>query len=280
MARPRRSRRTLTTLVVLVLLSVTIITLDQTGRADVLTSGVKSIASDVYGPLRAGVNGVLDPIGRFFAGAVDYGSLEQENHKLRAEIGALRQSGAEAAAASREYQQFEQLLALEKLPALAALPTVTADVTAVDVSDFAATLTIDKGRDQGVTVGDAVVGGGGLVGQVVQASHTGAIVRLITDGQSNIGVVYGHGENATLDGQGAGKLLAAELVASATPVKVGELMTTSSLQGAELPPGIPVARVSSVRVVQGAVDKQVSATPLADLEHLAYVAVVQWAPTP
>ena len=173
-ARPKRSRRTLTTLVVLVLLSVTVITLDETGRASVLTSGLKSIASDVYSPLRAAVNGVVDPIGRFFAGAVDYGSVERENQKLRAEMQTLEQQSHVTAADARQLSELQRLLAVNRLPALSNLTKVAAEVTAQGTSDFVASLTIDKGRDQAVSVGDPVLGPGGLIGQVVVATRSAA----------------------------------------------------------------------------------------------------------
>lgn len=276
MARPRRSRRPLTTLLVLVLLSITIITLDATGRVQVLTSGVKSLASAVYSPLRSGVNGVLDPIGRFFAGAVDYGSLQRENQKLQAQIATLEHRQYTTAAQARQYSALERLLAIDKLPALASLTAVVAEVTAQSVSNFAVTVTIDKGRDQGVNLGDPVVGPGGLIGQVVVATHSTATVRLITDGQSKIGVTFGHQEEATLAGAGANRLLQVEYVPSPTPVSVGELLVTSGLQGAAFPPGIPVAKVASVHNVVGAADKQATARPLAELNGISYVEVLQW----
>ncbi|HVC15350.1 MAG TPA: rod shape-determining protein MreC [Acidimicrobiales bacterium] len=274
--RPRRSRRTLTTLLVLVLLSVTIITLDETGKASFLTSGAKSVASDIYSPLRSGVNGVIDPIGRFFAGALDYGSLEQENQKLRNQIVALEHRQAGDASARRQYDALQRLLATDRLPSVASLSAVVAQVTAQSVSDFAATISVDKGRDQGVTLGDPVVGPGGLVGQVVTATHTTAIVRLLTDGKSQIGVSFGHHEEATLGGTGAGRPLQIQYVPSTAPVSVGELIVTSGLQGGVFPPGIPVAKVTSVHSVVGAADKQISARSLADLYGLSYVEVIQW----
>ena len=58
-------------------------------------------------------------------------------------------------------------------------------------SNFTATITIDKGRADGVDVGYPVVGAGGLVGQVIQPFHHTSVVRLITDGQSKVGVTFG-----------------------------------------------------------------------------------------
>ena len=42
-------------------------------------------------------------------------------------------------------------------------------------------------------MGYPVVGAGGLVGQVIQSFHHTSVVRLITDGQSKVGVVFGPG---------------------------------------------------------------------------------------
>lgn len=276
MARPRRSRRTLTTLVVLVLLSVTIITLDETGKAQSLFSGVKTAASDVYSPLRAGVNGVLDPIGRFFAGAVNYGSLQQENQKLEAQLQTLEHQGAANAAAAKQLSSLERLLAVNKLPALAGITSVLAEVTAEDISDFVATVTIDKGRDDGVTIGDPVVGPGGLAGQVVTATRTNATVRLLTDARSKVGVSYGNQQEATVAGQGPGRPLDVQYVSASTAISNGEHLVTSGLQGAAYPAGIPVATVSSVRTVAGAADRDVRATPFVDVSGLSYVEVLQW----
>jgi rod shape-determining protein MreC len=275
-ARPRRSRRTLTTLVVLVLLSVTIITLDETGKAEVLISGVKTAASDVYSPLRSGVNGILDPIGQFFAGAVNYGSLQQENQKLQAEIQALEHQGAASAAARQQLSSLERLQRVEKLPALAGITSRLAEVTAQTISDFAATVTIDKGRDTSVTVGDPVLGPGGLVGQVVIAHRTTSTVRLVTDAQSNVGVTYGHQEDATVAGQGPRRDLAVDYVSSATPISKTETLVTSGLQGAAYPAGIPVAKVTYVKTVAGATDRQVRAAPIVDVNGLTYVDVLVW----
>ena len=275
-AKPKRSRRTLTTLVVLVLLSVTIITLSETGRASVLASGVKTVANDIYSPLRSGVNGVLDPIGRFFAGAVNYGSLAAENQRLRAQVSALEAQRATTATARREFTVLQRLLALDRLPALSSITAVVAQVTALTTSDFAATVTIGKGRSDGVTLGDPVVAAGGLAGQVVFAYHHAATVRLLTDGQSKIGVTFGHGEEATLVGVGAGKPLQVDYVPTTTPVSVGELLVTSGLQGAAFPAGIPVARVTAVHTVVGAADKEITAQPIADLDSLSFLEVLQW----
>jgi rod shape-determining protein MreC len=237
------------------------------------------VANSVYSPLREGVVDALSPIGNFFAGALHYGSLHTENEKLQATVGRLR---AEQAEKGFEQNQLRDLLGLKDLPFLNALPTVTAQTQAVRTSNFTLTLTIDKGRADGVDVGMAVVGAGGLVGQVIQSFHHSAVVQLVTDGQSKVAVAFGSGNQltGTVDGQGPGTTMSADLVPPHTALHRGEVMFTSSQDAAALPPGIPVARVVSFHSSAGASQETITATSMAHLDQLAYVDVVLWAPQP
>ena len=115
MARSRRSRRTLT-VVVLVVLSLSLISLDLNGRTHSVTSGIKSVANDVFSPLRQGVLDIISPIGSFFAGAFDYHSVQAQNEQLQRTIGQLRAGQSER---SFEQAQLRQLMALQNLPFLA-----------------------------------------------------------------------------------------------------------------------------------------------------------------
>lgn len=258
------------------LVSLTLITLDQTGRTRHLTSGLKSVAGDVFSPFRTAVDDVVRPVGDFFAGAVHYGALQEENQKLRATVGRLQQQQSQNQV---DRQELRKLTALEHLPFLGNLRTVTAQSTAYDVTNFDADITIDKGRNDGVDVGMPVVGNGGLVGVVIQASHTVATVQLVTDGQSRVGAAFGKPPTySTLAGQGEGRALSAQFVAPGTKLHRGETLTTSGLAASSFPPGIPVGRVASYATDPGASQMTVQVQPLADLAHLTYVDVVQWQP--
>ena len=274
MARSRRSRRTLT-VIVLVVLSLSLISLDLNGRTHSLTSGVKSVANNIYAPLRQGVTDIIDPIGSFFAGAFNYGAVEADNERLQKTIGQLRAAQAER---GFENEQARQLTGLQNLPFLQSLPVVTAQTIDDYASNFTATITLDKGRADGVDVGFPVVGAGGLVGQVIQSFHHTSVVRLVTDGQSKVAVIFGNQRSGIVDGQGPANHMTADLVPPHTPVHKGEVMYTSGLQAAAFPPGIPVATVQSFHNTAGASQETIAVDPAADLSQLAYVDVVQWVP--
>jgi rod shape-determining protein MreC len=276
-ARPRRSRRTLVTIAVLVLVSVTLITFDERSGTHHITSGLKSIAHDVFSPLTTGVNDLLRPIGDFFAGSVHYGSLQSENQQLEATIGRLHEQVNETQGLR---EQLRELDSLDHVPDPGSLPTVTAEMINRDLSDFDADITIDKGRGEGVSVGMPVVAAGGLVGQVVEASHNTATVQLITDSASSIGVSFGpSGQSyATVNGQGPGNPLSVQYIPAQTPLHKGEIMYTNGLANGEFPANIPVGVVHSYHLTVESGSMTVTMTPLANLDQLAYVDVIQWEP--
>jgi rod shape-determining protein MreC len=283
-APPRRYRRPRTTLLILVLASVTIITLDARGGFHRITSGVRSVAADAFSPIRGGIDDIIEPVGSFLAGSVHYGAVRQQNQKLQDELDQLR---TQQVSQQEVLQQMKQLTALLHLPFLQNLQTVPAVVTDFGTSDFASTIDISVGRNQGVQLNMPVVGTsgaagqGGLVGQVVQRNDDSATVRLITDGQSAVGVRYGSSANslAVLTGQGSGKALSADLVPSNTPLVDGDVFYTSGLPGASYPTGIPVARVVAHRNGLTSAQETVSLVPEADLVHLRYVSVILWGPS-
>jgi rod shape-determining protein MreC len=260
---------------VLVLVSVTLITFDERSGTHHITSGLQSVAHDVFSPLTTGVNDLLRPIGDFFAGSVNYGSLQQENQQLEATIGRLRQQVNETEGLRH---QLRDLSALEHVPYIGSLQTVTAQMTQFNLSNFDADITIDKGRSEGVSVGMPVVAAGGLVGEVIQASHNTAMVQLITDSRSSVGVDFGPGGQtyAQVTGQGPGNPLSVLYVPAGTPVHKGEKMYTNGLADGAFPPNIPVGLVHSFRPTVESGSIEVTMTPIANLDNLAYVDVVQW----
>ena len=277
MAKPRRSRCPRTTLIILVVASITIITLDARGGLGRITSGVRSVATDAFSPIRSGVDDIVEPIGSFLAGSVHYGAVRQQNQKLQNEINSLKSQTQQA---QQNEQQLKQLTALLHLPFVGNLTTVPAEVTDYNSSNFAATIDISVGRADGVQLNMPVVTGAGLVGQVVQVAHHSATVRLITDGASSVGVLYGSPSAfASANGQGAGKPLDVDLVPSGTPLTHGELFETSGLNGASFPASIPVGTVLEAKTGLTASEETVTLQPLADLTRLRYVSVILWGPS-
>jgi rod shape-determining protein MreC len=242
-----------------------------------VVSGLRSAANIVTAPFSWTVNEIARPIGHMFAGAINYSDVVSQNQKLRYELGKAELRANEAWAQSR---QLEQLSTQLNVPFVGSLPTVAAQVTALSPTNFAATVDISKGRDNGIMVGMPVVANGGLVGTVVGTTPHGATVRLITDVNSLIGVTFGNGKTSlVISGQGVNNGLGATAVPLTSSVRSGTVLSTNGLDGGLYPPGLPVASVSKVTLTPGAATYNLDLHPLADLRDLVYLDVVLWEPS-
>jgi rod shape-determining protein MreC len=273
----RRTGRSRFTLLLLVLTSITVITLDFRGDGSGVIGTIRDGALDALAPVRSAVDDIVSPVTDVWGGVTDYSDLEEENARLRDRIAQLEESDLEVTDALRERAE---LLDLLNLKFAADIPQVAARVVSAPVSNFELTIVIDRGRHHGVRKDMPVVAGGGLVGRVVQASDTRAVVLLITDPTSAIGVRLARtGEVGVAEGRGRQRLLDVEFIDFRAKVRVGEPVVTSGLQESIFPPSIPVGRVTSAKVPTGSVQQEVTVEPAVDLQRIEFVKVLQWRPT-
>jgi rod shape-determining protein MreC len=262
--------------VLLVLASITILTLDYRGDAHGSINSLKNFAGDAFSPVQHGVDAVTHPLGSWFAGAVNGGELEQENAKLRQQLGRAEEWQLAHRAQQNAYRAEAKLT---RLPFTTDIPTVTAQINELNPSNFAATVELNKGSRDGVAVGMPVVSGAGLVGRVSATARHRCTVLLITDVSSAVGVRFGPATSTLglATGRGIGRSLSVTYVAPGTALHKGEVLTTSGLQNGIYPPDIPVARITAFSIPSSSLE-DVSAVPVANLGQLNYVDVLVWPP--
>jgi rod shape-determining protein MreC len=176
-------------IVLLVLTSVLLLTLDLRGNA--VIDAVRTGYNTVLEPFESAADVVTRPIRDAWRGVTQYDQLEQENQRLREQIAAQR---AAEVAATAQINEHRELLRLNNLPSLSDYPTVVATVVGGSPTNIDQRIEIDRGRDQGIEVGMAVVSADGLVGKVTTPLLPDrAFVMLVTDLQyhSQVKVVPG-----------------------------------------------------------------------------------------
>ena len=257
-----------------VLATLIVVTVYVTGG---LVAGAKSAAHAVVFPFSWAADFVARPVGHMVAGMVNYSDIEAQNERLRYLLGQATLRADENASAARQLRQLTQAL---HVPVASTLGTVMAQVTVISPTNFSATVTIDKGQDDGVMQGMPVVADGGLVGRVVAVSSHSSTVRLLSDTGSVVGATFGNGLTSVLiSGEGINNPLSVTQIPVTAALGVGSLLSTNGLQGGLFPPGLPVGRVSKLLINPGASSYSVSLTPTANLNNLAYVDVVLWEPS-
>lgn len=272
MASDRSRRRLFLTGVVGTLIIVTIYV------SGGVVAGVRGMAHAVVYPFAWASDFVARPMGHVFAGIVNYSDVEAQNQKLRYLLSQATLRENENAVAA---QRLAALVQAVHVPVAATLGTVIAQVTVISPTNFSATVTIDKGQNQGVMDGMPVVADGGLAGRVIATTSNSATVRLITDTGSVVGATFGNGATPVLiSGEGVNNPLnVSSIPDTAAAPSVGSLMSTNGLQGGLFPPGIAVGRVTRLLISPGASSYAVTLAPTANLNTLAYVDVVLWEPS-
>lgn len=256
------------------LTSITLLTLDQRGNGGGAIASVRDVARDAFAPVQDAADSVFRPVGDFFQGALNYGDVESENARLREQLAERDGDVLAAQEASREQRA---LLDQQDLGYVGDIPTVASRVVLASDARFAQTIEIDRGRNAGVAPGMPVVTGRGLVGRVVDASQRRATVLLVSDPTSSVGVrLSSSGDVGVATGRGRGSTMGVDLIEPATKVGPNEVLVTSGLEQSVFPPGIPVARVKEAKSATGALQQDVTATPVVDLSRLGVVKVLQW----
>jgi rod shape-determining protein MreC len=207
----------------------------------------------------------------------DPSELEAEIERLRAENDILRVENAELRGVARENEQLRAQLDIE-----ATYPEyelLSAGVISYDPSNLEKFIVIDKGSDDGVRKGMAVVDPNYYVGQVTEVSPSTAKVMLLIDGTQRIAArLVDSGATGVLDGMWqAGGRAQLNLVDSDTEPRTGEQVVT--VGGEQGTVGIPSQLVVGV-VGEGIKrDEQsdllkIPVVPYSDFDNLRVVTVV------
>ena len=150
--------------------------------------------------------------------------------------------------------------------------SIAADILYNAPDPFARKVILDRGAQQGVEAGLAVVDAKGVVGQVTRVHPVQSEVTLLTDRNQSIPVsVLRNGVRGVLFGSGQGGLEMRFVLADAD-VREGDQLVTSGLDGVFVP-GLPVAKVVGVDRASDAFAR-IECEPLAAIETSVQVLVI------
>ena len=207
-----------------------------TGRAGELVGLVITPVQNLLVRIHRGAVGL-------WAVYVDWKSVRAENVVLRAENERLRVQSLQSADTREENARLRQLLALrDRLP----LSTLAGEVIGREGGGWVRTLTVNRGRGDGIGQQTPVIVPEGLVGRVVQVRARAAVVQLLNDPTSTVGAVVQRTRTAGLvEGDPGGTVRFKFMARDGAGVAPGDFVVTSGL-GALFPKGLPVGRVIAI----------------------------------
>lgn len=184
---------------------------------------------------------------RFLAESVgDMTGLTQiraENSRLKAENKQLHEWYQTAMLLRAENQSLKDLLNVIPEPDQS---YITTRMIADSGSSFVKTVLIEAGQDNAVEEGQAVLGGQGMIGRVIEVGQRASRVLLLNDINSHIPVVVeGANQRAVLAGTNEDLLVLIHLPSDVLVEKGSRIVTSGT--GGMFPTGLPIGEVVEIR---------------------------------
>jgi rod shape-determining protein MreC len=238
---------------------------------------LEAVLFSAFSEVQRGTAGGLGGIRSVWTNYVALRGVKGENDQLKKEIGQLRVTLQRERAQAQRADRLQQLLDLRTA---VNFPTVAAEVIGGDASPGLHTITINKGRVDGVRGDLAVISPQGVVGRVLDpvAPHA-ARVQLLVSRNAGAGVMIERSRAGGVIVAGGGDPpLEMEYVSSLSDVKTGDMVVTAGTDGI-YPKGFPVGRVESVQRGAG-MYRRIGVRPVVDFSNIEEVLVIQAVPKP
>jgi rod shape-determining protein MreC len=207
----------------------------------------------------------------FWANYVDWKAARRENVALRGENEQLRVQALQAGETREENARLRRLLVLrDRLP----LATVAGEVIGREAGGWVRSLTVNRGRGDGIAQQTPVIVPEGLVGRVVQVHRGAAVIQLLNDPASTVGAVVQRTRTAGLvEGDAGGAMRFKFMARDGASVAPGDLVVTSGL-GTLFPKGLPVGRVVKIEDKGSALFHFAVLAPAVDFSRVEEVLLV------
>jgi len=235
------------------------------------TSVLQSVTFGVFSEVQRWVTSARDGVFDVWSGYVGLRGVREDNLRLNVEISDLQLELQEQRALANQTRSLERLL---KLRETVALPTLSARVIAADSTPYFRTLTVDRGRDNGVRTDLAVIAPAGVVGRVVgDPGPRAAQVQLLIDRNAAAGALVERTRaSGVVVGTDDSALLMMEYVSNLEDVRVGDEVVTSGIDGI-YPKGFRIGKVTNVEEGVG-LYQVIHVEPIVDFSQLEDVLVV------
>jgi len=198
------------------------------------------------------------------AGVKTRDTLERENLVLREQQLLLQAKLQKLDALEAENHRIRELLASSKNLQDHVL---IAEIIAVSQDPYRHQITLNKGSNEKVYRGQALIDATGIMGQVVEVGPSTSQALLITDPDHGIPVEINRTGLQTIAlGLGDGQGLKLPFLPSNADVKVGDLLVSSAL-GGRFPAGYPVGQIYNVKNTAGEHFMEAVAYPSAKLNQ-------------
>ncbi|MBI4733400.1 MAG: rod shape-determining protein MreC [Rubrobacteridae bacterium] len=265
-------RRNYLILFVLISISIVILTAHARENENGPIHVAQRLVLAVISPVQSTVTTIVSPIKDGWDYLIHFGQLTRENRDLRKQLAESRSEVSELKNYKSENSRLRKLIDFKNQ---SDFKITTANVIGMPSSSWWSSIVIDRGTHDGIKRGMPVVSGGGLIGQITDASGESARVLLLNDSDSGVSVqVKRTGEFGIIHGQINSTKLTLRNISRDSTIRKGDQLHSSGLGGI-FPKGIYVGKVTGINQTPYGLFKTVEVSSPVDFVKLREVMIIK-----
>lgn len=257
--------------IIITIIILIFIVIFSNGDSD--NSFFENVASNLVMPIQNGLTYLKNKLSGNSTFFTDINYLKEENEQLKQKNSELEQSLRELENIKTQNETLKEYLNLTEK--YGEYKTIPAYIINKDISNYAKTIVINIGSNDGVEENMTVIGDEGLVGHVISVTESTAKVQTIIDTSSSVSASMSTTKEAivckgTLEEKSA---LKAMYIPTESNIIQGDSIETSGLGGI-YPKGIHVGTVKKVVTSQNIIDRYAIIETAVDFDKLDSVLVI------
>ena len=247
-----------------------IVILSITSRQHHSSPGLGPVMIGIVAPFQAGATRSIRFVGNIWRHYFSLVSVARENDNLRQAL---------ARAVQGNNKQRETALTNRRLRSLLNFTStisgkqLAAEVVGLDPSVWFKSVTIDKGKSDGILKGMPVVVPDGIVGQIAEVSGHYAKVLLAIDRNSAVDALVQESRARGIIKGNSGDRYRFKYVLRKNDVRIDDIIITSGMDGV-FPKGIRIGQVTDIVRRNAGIFQEVTVTPYVDFEKLEEVLII------
>ena len=239
-------------------------------------SGVKTAVGNVISPMQRGINSVGKSISDRLQAFRDVKKLRAENEKLKSQIEDLTSTNQQLTQDKYELDGLRRLYELDAK--YTDYDKVAAGIIASDTNNWFYNFVVDKGSQDGISVGMNVLAGNGLVGIVSETGKNWSRIRSIIDDNCNVsGMSIETQDTCIVSGDlkmmKEQDVIRVEMISLDAKIKENSEIVTSHISDKYLQ-GILIGYIQDIEVDSSNMTKNATLIPAVDFERLDEVLII------
>ncbi|MBI5642471.1 MAG: rod shape-determining protein MreC [Deltaproteobacteria bacterium] len=273
-----RSERTLNTfikkhqiVIASLVLALFSLHLALTGKQEIERGFIlKEVLSITVSPMQRLMLGIHGSVKGVWAGYLNLVNVREENEELKSALSSLHEENNRLKEEINLNARLKQVLEYKDQ---SPYKSKAAAIIGYHMEPWARTVTIDKGKANGIEKDLAVITPEGVVGRITDVSTSTSKVLLHADLRSNIDVVVQRSRiKGVAEGNGADRLVL-KYIRQVDDVQLGDIVITSGLSGV-FPKGIMVGEVVKIEKGKDNFFKFIEVKPRVDIRKLEEVLII------